>query len=127
MLYFFLEVLGIKTKIVKASDLNIEGADSVRLVNICKKLGADTYLSGAYALEVYLDGKVFSDAGVKVILQDWQCPQYEQLYMGAGFIPDLSIVDLLFNHGPDSMHILLGKIQKYRDSLLKPVNQAHQN
>jgi hypothetical protein len=107
MLYFFLKALGIKTKIVKASDLKVEGEDSVRLVNICKKLEADTYLSGAYALEVYLDEKVFNDAGIKVILQDWHCPQYEQQFMEAGFIPDLSIIDLLFNHGQNSPEILL--------------------
>lgn len=107
MLCFFLGALDIKTKIVKSSDLEVESTDSVRLANICKKLGADTYLSGAYALEVYLDEKVFNDAGIKVILQDWHCPEYEQQFSKAGFIPDLSIVDLLFNHGPKSREILL--------------------
>jgi len=107
MFYFYLEALGIKTKIVKASDLKVEGIDNVRLINICKKLGADTYLSGAYALEVYLDEKVFNDAGIKVSLQDWHCPEYSQQFPKAGFIPDMSIVDLLFNHGPKSMEIML--------------------
>jgi hypothetical protein len=107
MLHFFLKVLGIKTKIVKASDLNVEGTDSLRLMNICKKLGADTYLSGAYALEVYLDEKVFTEAGIKVTLQDWHCPQYQQQFMNKGFIPDLAIVDLLFNHGPKGAKIIL--------------------
>jgi hypothetical protein len=107
MLDFYLDYLGIKTKIVKASDLNVEGEDSVRLVNICKALGADTYLSGAYALEAYLDEKVFKDAGIKIALQDWHCPEYKQQFMQAGFIPDLAIVDLLFNHGKSSMNIIL--------------------
>lgn len=110
MFYFYLKILGISTKVIKASDLNIEGEDSARLANICKKLGADTYLSGAYALEVYLDEKVFNDAGVKVTLQDWHCPEYKQQFMQAGFIPDLSIVDLLFNHGPKSLDIILGRV-----------------
>ncbi|MBU1727284.1 MAG: WbqC family protein [Candidatus Omnitrophica bacterium] len=107
MFYFYLDVLGIKTKIVKASDLNIEGKDTVRLANICKALGADPYHSGAYALEVYLDEKVMNDAGIKVTLQDWHCPQYEQQFMKAGFVPDLAIVDLIFNHGPKSADIIL--------------------
>jgi len=32
---------------------------------------------------------------------------YAQLYPGAGFVPDLSIVDLLFNEGPRAREILL--------------------
>jgi hypothetical protein len=107
MLYFYLEVLGINTKIVKASDLKVEGKDSIRLSNICKRLQADIYLSGAYALDVYLDKKAFEDSGIKLILQDWHCPEYEQLFPQFGFIPDLSILDLLFNHGPKSLEILM--------------------
>ena len=109
MLSFFLDALGIRTKIVKSSDLAVEGTDSARLVNICKSLEADTYLSGAYALEVYLDEKVFTDAHITVSLQDWHCPEYEQRFPDAGFIPDLAIADLLFNHGPKSRDILMGR------------------
>jgi len=107
MFYFYLDVLGIKTKIVKASDLKVEGTDTMRLANICKALGADTYHSGAYALEVYLDEKIMTDAGIKITLQDWHCPQYQQQFMKAGFVPDLAIVDLIFNHGPESADIIL--------------------
>ncbi|MBI4707529.1 MAG: WbqC family protein [Candidatus Omnitrophica bacterium] len=107
MFFFYLECLGLKQKIVKSSELSVPGIESLRLVNICKELGADTYLSGAYALEVYLDEKVFNDAGIKVSLQDWHCPEYKQQYMKAGFVPDLAIADLLFNYGPKSLEIIL--------------------
>jgi len=109
MLRYYLQALGIKTKIIKSSELAVEGIASERLVNICKKVSADTYLSGAYALEVYLDEKVFQDAGVTIALQEWNCPHYEQQFPQAGFMPDMSIIDLLFNHGPKSRDILLGQ------------------
>ena len=106
MLYYFLGVLNIKTKIVKSSDLSVDAIASERLVNICKKLCADTYLSGAYALEVYLDENAFKEAGIKIVLQEWHCPEYQQQFPQAGFVPDMSIVDLLFNHGPEARNIL---------------------
>lgn len=109
MLRYYLKALGIKTEIVRSSELGVEGIASERLANICKKLGAKTYLSGAYALEVYLDEKVFQAAGINITLQDWHCPEYEQQFPKAGFVPDMAIIDLLFNHGPKSLDILLDK------------------
>ena len=38
--------------------------------------------------------------------QEWQAPSYRQLYPSAGFVPDLAIVDLLFNEGPRAREIL---------------------
>jgi len=106
-----LDMLNIRTHLVRSSELKVDGTDSVRLVNVCKALGADTYLSGAYAIETYLDKSVFEEAGIGIAIQEWRCPAYEQLHPAAGFIPDLSIVDLLFNHGPESLGILLGREQ----------------
>lgn len=113
MLKLFLGALGIKTKIVLSSALKqIEGTDSLRLVDICKALGADTYLSGAYAAGVYLDENIFKDAGINVKLQDWRCSQYQQQFKARGFIPDLAIADLLFNCGEKSLSILLSETVK---------------
>lgn len=109
MLAFFLKKLGIKTKILKGSDMPVEGEATERLVNLCKAAGADTYLCGDHAAKVYLDETVFDQAGIKITLQDWTCPVYEQRYNEIGFVPDLSIVDMLFNHGENSSAILLEK------------------
>jgi hypothetical protein len=102
-----LGMLNVRTRLVRSSELKVDGSDSVRLVNICKALGADTYLTGAYALDTYLHTNVFEDAGIRIAVQDWRCPVYDQQHPAAGFIPDLSIVDLLFDHGPESLGILL--------------------
>ncbi|RKY31386.1 MAG: hypothetical protein DRP67_02705 [Candidatus Omnitrophota bacterium] len=99
--------LGIKTKIIMSSSLNVEGKSSERLVNICKKLGGKVYLTGKYASKVYLDKKLFEENGIEVEEHNWVCPEYPQQFKEIGFIPDLSIIDLLFNCGPESLDILL--------------------
>lgn len=111
-LSYLINILGIKTKVVRSSEFNINSEATQRLVDICKILGADTYLSGEYALGVYLDTELFKQSNIKLLIQKWHCPEYKQQYSNVGFIPDLSIVDLLFNHGQDSLKIILegGKI-----------------
>ena len=63
-------------------------------------------MSGDYAARTYLELDLFRRAGVDVALQGWKCPKYSQLYPQAGFIPDLSVIDLLFNEGERSLEIL---------------------
>lgn len=106
MLKLYLAALGIKTKIYFSSEMNIAGEATDRLINICKAVGCDTYLSGAHATEAYLDSEAFKKAGIEVKIQEWKSPEYKQLFPGVGFIPDLSIVDLLFNEGEKSAEIL---------------------
>lgn len=112
MLKLFLSFLDIKTKIVLSSELHVPGVATERLVRMCKKLGADAYLSGAYATEAYLDAEAFRKEGIRLDILQWQAPTYTQLFMQNGFIPDLSIVDLLFNEGPRTMDIILAQSPK---------------
>ncbi len=106
MLEFFVQSLGIGTRIVYSSDLAVPGEATERLVNLVKAVGGDTYYSGAFAVEAYVDVDAMKAAGIAVTLQQWQCPQYPQFH--DGFIPDLSIVDLLMNCGPRSLELLSG-------------------
>lgn len=113
MLNFFLKVLNIKTKIILNSHLNIEDIATDRLINICKKVSATSYLSGEYATEVYLDVEKFKKENIEIFLQKWEAPAYNQLYKN-NFIKDLSIIDLLFNEGDNALPILMqaGKTTK---------------
>ena len=94
------ELLGIKTKFLLSSELDVEGKSNERLVNICKKIGADTYLSGKGAVDSYLDKNMFTKNNIKVEIQDFHYPTYKQLW--GEFVPNLSILDILFNYGPDT-------------------------
>ena len=67
------EWLEIETRILRSSDLKLEGDRNQRLVGICKQCDATTYLSGASA-EQYLDVRVFASNNIKVTWQRYAHP-----------------------------------------------------
>ena len=75
----------------------------MRLISICEQLGAETYLSGSRGRN-YIQQEKFIDAGIKLEYHDYKHPVYKQQF--DGFIPYLSIIDLLFNHGDNSLNII---------------------
>jgi len=101
-------LLAVRTKMEFSSANPVEGTASLRLVNLCRKFGADTYLAGAGGRD-YMDLRLFEKAGIKVLFQDFVCPVYAQ--PGGGFIPNLSALDLAFNAGEDAADILKGAIR----------------
>jgi hypothetical protein len=101
------EILGISTSLHVASELTAFPEDpDERLIAITKHFGADTYLAGAGGLD-YMDLDRYEKNGVKVIFQEYHHPVYEQRF--GAFDPFLSVLDLLFNHGPESLRILRGE------------------
>jgi hypothetical protein len=107
LLELLLGQLGIETRLAYGSELRAGGQATERLAALCRAVGGDVYLSGSHASEAYLDPGVLEAAGIGVALQEWRAPTYTQLHAAAGFVPDLSIVDLLMNEGPRSRDILL--------------------
>ena len=98
------EMLGIGHKPdLCASTLDCSDDPTDRLIDICRALGADTYLAGAGGAG-YMDLGRFAQRGVRVRTQDFRHPVYPQCY--DGFLSQLSVVDLIFNCGPDSAEIL---------------------
>lgn len=95
--------LGLERHILRASDLEVEGDRSERLVNFCRRVGADHYLSGA-AARSYLDVPLFEAAGIAVEWQDYNHPVYPQI--NGPFMPFLSVIDLILNCGDDSLEIV---------------------
>jgi hypothetical protein len=100
---WLLKQLGIETKLVKSSDIKPEGTKSDLVLNICKELGASTYLSGPIGRD-YLDMKSFKDANIEVEFHDYKHPNYKQMY--EPFLPYMTVLDLLFNYGPESLTYL---------------------
>lgn len=97
--------LDIKNRIILASELDVCGCGSDLVLNICKKLKADEYLSGISGKE-YLNAADFVKAGISLTYQEFHHPIYKQLY--EPFLPCMSIIDLLFNRGPKSLDIING-------------------
>jgi hypothetical protein len=93
------EILEIKTEIVYSSDLGLSGNRNERLIRILKSLEADVYLSGPSARS-YIDENLFKLNGIDIKWISYEMPIYNQMY--EGFIPNLSIVDLIFNTGKNA-------------------------
>jgi hypothetical protein len=100
--------LAIRTPMVRSSELKVGGAKSEMILSMCRELGAKAYLSGTGASRGYLDVAAFERAGIEVLWQDFQHPQYAQCPATKPFIEKLSIVDLLFNCGSESAGLLEG-------------------
>lgn len=97
-------ILGIKTQILQSTELNLVGDKNSRLVNACKKLGANVYLSGPKGRN-YLDLKLFTQNELKVKFMDYSnYPQYPQLF--GEYLNQVSILDLIFNTGPNSSNYM---------------------
>jgi len=94
------DYLGFKTRFTFSSELAVEGGQTERLVNICRKLCATHYLSGPSA-ENYIDQTAFKTAGIALEWMDYSgYPQYRQMH--GDFVHAVSIVDLLLNTGPQA-------------------------
>lgn len=87
---------GTRRPTIYSSSLEIEGSGTDRLINICKKLGADTYLSGIGG-QNYIDYKKFKDAGIEMEFQQFHHPEYVQMF--PGFEQHMSAIDKIFCTG----------------------------
>jgi len=109
LLTLMLGWLGIKTDIILASTLGLRGQRSDRILDMCTRLSATTYLSGAGGSREYLDVEKFNQAGIGISWQQFNHPTYPQRYPEIGFLRYLSALDLLLNCGPTSADLLLGR------------------
>ena len=100
---YFLQELNITTPTIKSSELQIDATKDDLILEICKSQNATEYYSGIFGRE-YLDTKKFEKEGIEVLFHEYKHPTYTQLY--EGFEPYMSILDLLFNHGEDSLEII---------------------
>ncbi len=88
---------------IPASSMVLRDDPTERLIDICKAVGADTYLAGQDG-RTYMDLERFRANGITLITQEFKHPVYPQLY--DEFQSHMSIVDLLFNCGPESIKII---------------------
>jgi hypothetical protein len=92
--------LDISTPIRCSWDYQLVPGKSERLLSLCQQAGATHYVSGPSA-RGYLDTELFTSAGLVVEWFDYKdYPVYPQLW--GDFQHGVSILDLLFNTGPDA-------------------------
>jgi hypothetical protein len=100
-----LRLLGVTCRFVCASELPIAGKGPRVLLDICKEVGARTYLSGMFGRE-YLDVGEFAREGVDILFHEYAYQPHAQRY--GEFVPFLSYLDMLFNVGLDRATVMAG-------------------
>ena len=94
------QCLKINTKLSYPSDFSLKKERTERLIDICKTTKATTYISGP-AAKNYIDEQLFHEEGIDILWMDYSgYPEYHQLY--PPFDQNVSIIDLIFNEGPDA-------------------------
>ena len=105
------KMLGITTPLVMASDYSVTTVNTQRLIDLCQKMGADTYLSGVGG-EDYMDMALFKENNISLLVQDFEHPVYPQLWKKTDsqeFISHLSVVDLILNVEKNSLRGFYGQ------------------
>ena len=93
------------TKFIRSSALFAVGEKTDRLVSILTQLGATHYVSGPSAV-AYLEKDKLEKAGISLELMSYDYPSYPQIH--GPFIPNMTILDLLFNVGPEAPNYIWG-------------------
>jgi hypothetical protein len=104
-----MELLGIQTPLTWSEEGDELPADATaRVVRLCQRENAVEYVSGPTA-EDYLDEVQLKRANIKLRYADYSgYPEYPQLY--GEFEHAVSILDLLFNAGPQARRYLKGQV-----------------
>ncbi len=94
------KILNIKTNIIKSDKFNLPKEKNDKLIFICKKLGATTYLSGP-AAKSYIDKSRFKEKKINITWMNYEgYKKYNQLFHP--FEHNVSILDLIFNEGSNA-------------------------
>jgi hypothetical protein len=97
-------LLEINTEIIDSQSLQLIGDKNERLIEAIKKLNGTHYISGP-AAKSYLNTAAFEKEDIHVEWMDYSnYPEYPQMF--SPFKHNVTILDLLFNVGPDSKKFL---------------------
>lgn len=98
---FTLDLFGIQTDCIKASDLNSTGYKDELILNITKELNGDIYLSGQGA-KSYMREEIFNDSCIGIVYQEFFHPTYSQSH-GGNFVEGCMAIDFYFESPEDAL------------------------
>jgi hypothetical protein len=101
-----IKFLNISIPVIIADDIQFKKNKTDLVVEICKNYQASDYLSSDGEVD-YIEQEKFTEAGIKQHYLNYTPIPYPQLF--GDFIPNLSVIDLLFNCGPKSIHFIIGE------------------
>ena len=99
LIQWIMQQLRIETPIRFSREFSPTGNKTDMLVETLKQVGATDYLCGPASSD-YLETEKFRSAGIRVEYKSYDYQDYPQLH--GPFEPNVSVIDLLFNCGPDA-------------------------
>ena len=106
LLRHLLQLLDLEVEVRFSSQMDLRDERTLRLVDMTKVCGCQVYLAGEGASKAYLDVEAFVAEGVECRFTRFEHPVYPQCH--EGFVAEMSVLDLLFNCGPQSREVLFG-------------------
>jgi len=112
-IYYLKDQIGIQTKTVRASELDLsKGLKSTDLlIEILETVRGDTYLSGLGG-KGYIDESKFFAKRIELKYLDYENFQYQQRW--GGFQPHMSALDFVFNSNNERFHQEFTKQERSR-------------
>jgi len=105
--------LGITTTFRDSREYQLKGQKQDRLLDLLTQTNTTRYISGPAAKE-YTDPNAFTELDIELVWKDYSgYPEYPQRY--PPFEHDVSILDLLFNVGPDAPGYIWGWREREKD------------
>jgi hypothetical protein len=103
---YILKLLNKEIPIVMASDYDFQGEKSDLVLDMCKKLGASTYIFGGEGKN-YADKASFEEANIQLVFQEYIHPIYKQYRNKNEFVSHLSILDLIMNYDANDLENII--------------------
>ncbi len=104
------EFLGSRTRFANSTEFGSSGQKMDRLLDLVRRTEATSYLSGP-AAKAYIEPERFAENGIDLLWMDYSgYPEYPQRFLP--FEHGVSILDLLFNAGPEAPDLIWGWRQR---------------
>lgn len=97
---------------IDSPDLGIAGSSTQRVIDICVRLKAASYITG-HGARNYLEHEAFEAQGIDVDYIGYGLSPYKQLH--GPFTPYVTALDLVANCGKDGVHHIAGKQIPWRE------------
>ena len=125
LIFWISDYLNLKsTKFLFSQTMNVpfELQKTDRLIWILEKIGKVEYYITGPAAKPYLEIDKFNEKKIKVEWHDYKHPYYNQnTWESDIFISYLSVIDLLFNHGKESLQIIINQKIIERSEFIKVI------
>lgn len=101
-----LELLGLRVEMLRSSQMGTTGAKNDGIYQMLEILGAKKIVLGVNGWD-YVNLEEYRRRGIRCYFQDYKHPEYKQMF--GEFSPFMSVVDLIFNCGPNSLAVIKSK------------------